>query len=362
MGEYSKFISEKRRSVPTPKSIADERGRCVFGTFESEFEELDLVRLKRPTRAPQAFNKLKLTLWEAVEVNLPDGMFLAACCDMGLIGKCVHLFFDKRTRKVYNFDATLKPRVAAVAGNLLGGSVTRAVFADGEIEFVNTFEAGVCRVSGRHKNGNGDVIEYGFELSRVSRPSVVSIPFPHSNNRPLYSQKDLFEANGHIVVNGRRMDTDGQCTAVVDDHKGFYPRRAHYDWVTTMGKLDIDGESRFFGLNLTRNQSVDQRDYNENLIWLEGATSLLPPVTFEREPKCNKFDGSATWRVTDEYDMVNVALNVVGINPMVIHALVVSIDYYVAFGTMSGYVRDENGKKYILDGMAGMGEDKTLLL
>ena len=59
--------------------------------------------------------------------------------------------------------------------------------------------------------------------------------------------------------------------------------------------------------------------------------------------------------MTDEYDMVNVALNVVGINPMVIHALVVSIDYYVAFGTMSGYVRDENGKKYILDGMAGMG-------
>lgn len=362
MGEYSKYISEKRRSVPTPKSISDGNGRCVFGTFESEFEELDLVKLKRPTRAPQALNKLKLTLWEAVEVNLPCGMFLAACCDMGLIGKCVHLFFDKRTGKVYDFDATLKPRVASVAKNLLGGSVTRAAFSGGEIEFVNTFEAGKCRVSGRHKNADGDKVEYEFELSRVSRPSVVSIPFPHSNNRPLYSQKDLFKASGHIVINGERIDADDGCAAVVDDHKGFYPRRAHYDWVSTMGTIETDGERRFFGINLTRNQSIDQRDYNENLIWLEGETSLLPPVVFGREPTCDRFDGRATWRVTDEYDMVNVSFDVVGINPMIIHALVVSIDYYVAFGTLSGYVRDENGKKYILDGMAGMGEDKTLLL
>ena len=30
--------------------------------------------------------------------------------------------------------------------------------------------------------------------------------------------------------------------------------------------------------------------------------------------------------------------------------------------TLEGYIRDEDGNKYVLDGMMGMGEDKTLLL
>ena len=29
-------------------------------------------------------------------------------------------------------------------------------------------------------------IEYEFKMERLSKPSVVSIPFPHSNNRALY--------------------------------------------------------------------------------------------------------------------------------------------------------------------------------
>jgi hypothetical protein len=47
---------------------------------------------------------------------------------------------------------------------------------------------------------------------------------------------------------------------------------------------------------------------------------------------------------------------------MNIHALVVKADYYIAFGELEGYVRDEDGRQYILDGMMGMGEDKTMLL
>jgi|GEM_PF-4371378 len=60
--------------------------------------------------------------------------------------------------------------------------------------------------------------------------------------------------------------------------------------------------------------------------------------------------------------MVNLKFSVRNMNPMIMHALVVNIDYYVAFGTLEGYIRDEDGNKYVLDGMMGMGEDKTLLL
>ena len=69
MGEYSKYISPKRRSQPTPHSIVRQDGICEFGTFDKEFKDLDLLRVKKPTSSPQRCNKKRLTLWEAIEIH-----------------------------------------------------------------------------------------------------------------------------------------------------------------------------------------------------------------------------------------------------------------------------------------------------
>ncbi len=360
MEDYSKLISEKRRAVPTPKSIVDENGKCAFGTFESEFEQMDFLKLKKPTHAPQFMNRLKLTLWQATEVHLKEGLLLAVVCDMGIFGKTLNVFYDKRTKKVYTWNTDLKSRDTKIAPNLLNGSVSEAYTADGFVKYVNDFGNGNCHLSGKHKDKDGNTIEYDFELSRLSKPCVVSIPF--DKNRPLYSQKDFFKSEGKLIVNGETLTSDADSVAIVDDHRGFYPRRAHYDWVTTLGRTEIGGEKKFLAFNLTRNQSIDQEAYNENLIWFEGKTSLLPPVVFSRSPETKDFKGEAEWFIKDAHDMVNLKFKVYGINAMVMHALVVNIDYYIAFGELEGYIRDEDGVKYILDGMVGMGEDKTLLL
>ena len=60
--------------------------------------------------------------------------------------------------------------------------------------------------------------------------------------------------------------------------------------------------------------------------------------------------------------MVNLKFKVYGINTMITHAFIINIDYYVAWGVLEGYLRDEEGNKIVLDGMMGMGEDKRLLI
>ena len=40
---------------------------------------------------------------------------------------------------------------------------------------------------------------------------------------------------------------------------------------------------------------------------------------------------------------------------------ILDVNYHIVFGEISGYVCDEDGNKYILDGMCGFGEDKTLM-
>ena len=253
MGDYSKYINPKRRAVGTPKSMVDENGQCAFGTFDKEFEEMDLLKLKKPTRAPDFMKRLKLTLWEATEVHLKEGVLLAVVCDMGIFGKTMNLFYDKRSKKVYCWDTDLKSKDTVIAPNLINGAIAGAHTPVSFVKYENNFQDGKCHLSGSHKGkcfidskeySDKPSIEYDFELSKISKPCIVSIPFPYSDNRPLYSQKDFFKATGRLVINGEELHTDETSTAIVDDHRGYYPRRAHYDWVTTMGIHDADGKKK----------------------------------------------------------------------------------------------------------------------
>ena len=363
MNDYSRFISPVRRSVSTPRDLA-ENGKCVFGTFDKEFETMDLLSIHNPTSAPDFLNRLKLTVWEAAEIHLEEGVLLAACCDMGFFGQVLNVFYDKRKKKVYSWAAKLPSKDTFVAENLINGSQTKAAGKKFSVRYTNQFQNGSCHLEG-WQEGSAGRIEYEFELSRLSKPSVVSIPFadPQVRHRPLYTQKDFFRCSGWLNVNGEIFRTTDSSTAIVDDHKGYYPRKAHYDWVTTMGINASDGEKKWFAFNLTRNQSVDQEKYNENLIWFEKETSLLPPVHFARDVPTLEFTDGARWSIRDDHDMVNVTFHVYDIFRMVTHAKpLVNIEYFIAFGELEGYVRDESGRKYLLDGMVGIGEDKTLLL
>ena len=383
MGNYSDFIAKERRSVATPKSLVKEDGTCYFGTFDKEFEEMDLLKLKNPTHAPDFLNKFKLTLWEATEIHFKEGVLLAVVCDMGIFGKLMNVFYDKETHNVYCWDTQIKSKDTHIAPNLINGSICEGRLGETFVKYVNNFEVGKATLDGKSvgkclvtkprkdktavqamkENVEEASIEYSLKLERLSLPCVVSIPFAKDRPRPLYSQKDFFKVEGSLTINGKTYTSDDFTTGIIDDHRGYYPRKAHYDWVTTMGKYEVDGKKQYIAFNLTRNQSIDQDKYNENLIWQVGKTSLLTPVTFERSVSCWDFKDYSEWTIKDEYDMVNVKFKVYGINPMIVHVdHIVRIDYYITFGELEGYLRDEEGNKIILDGMLGMGEDKNLLL
>ena len=345
-------LSEKRKAVPTPDNVVDANGNAYFGTFDKEFEHMDFLKVNRPSKLPNAFNKVKLTLWEAIELNLKDIIVLTAVCDMGVFGTGLTLVYDKKSKKVTKFQDMFPKSSAVISKTLLGGDTSESRGKNVVLKCVNHFENGQAFVTGHAKNEKGGTsVSYDVELNRVSLPSIVSIPF--GANRPLYSQKDLFKLSGWVEFNGVRYETDEESTAIIDDHRGYYPYVAHYDWVTTMGKMEIDGERKFFGFNLTRNQSTNQNDYNENLIWFEGKTTLLTPVRFEH-PEYNK------WRIRDVYGMVDITFDIGDRFIMRVPGGLIDINYHVTFGTLSGFVCDPDGNKYILDGMSGIGEDKSL--
>ena len=105
-----------------------------------------------------------------------------------------------------------------------------------------------------------------------------------------------------------------------------------------MGKYNINNKQEFFAFNLTHNQSIDGESYNENIIWLENRTSLLPPVRFNRSIPCKKFSNYSEWTIKDKYDMVNVTFKVYGIIPVIFDYCIFKLDYYITFGVLEGYL------------------------
>lgn len=350
--DFREVLSSKRQAVGTPDNVIDELGNCRFGTFDKEFRNMDFLKVNKPSKLPNFMNKSRLTLWEATEINFDDIVLLTAVCDMALFGTALTVLYDKKEKKCTYWQEMLFPASKAeISKNLINGAETISHGKNVKLRYVNNFQIGEAIVSGHATGKKEGTIDYRVNLKRVSKPSIVSIPF--DTNRPLYSQKDLFSVEGYIDYNGKRYFANENSTAIIDDHRGYYPRNSHYDWVTTMGKKLINGKEQYFGFNLTRNQSINQDDYNENLIWFEGDTTLLTPVIFKHET-------DTLWHVTDNYGMVDLKFDIGDEFLMKLTTGVINIDYHITFGSLSGYVCDPDGNKYDLDGMVGIGEDKSL--
>ena len=349
--KYEKYLSDLRIPQETPNDIIDDNGNAVFGTFKTEFPNMNFLKVHNQSILPDFMNRFRLTLWQATEVNFDEVAILTAVCNMGLFGTSLTLVYDKKEEKVYQWQEILPPWNAQIAPTILNGDKSIAKAHSVKVNYENDFGNGKAHVFGSAKGKDGKV-SYDVKLNRESLPSIVNIPF--GKNKPLYSQKDLFSVEGYLEFNGKKYVADENTVAIIDDHRGYYPHFSHYDWVSTMGKKEIDGKEQYFGFNLTRNQSINQDDYNENLIWFEGKTTRLTPVKF-KHLEYNK------WVIRDEHDMVNITFDIGDRFLLKFNLLVASSDYSVVFGKLSGYIRDEDGNKFDLDGMLGMGEDKTVV-
>ena len=349
MKDQRSYISSLRDPIDTPLDLV-ENGECHFGTFKDPFKKMSLLDVKKPCgKMPSFLRKTRFTEWEAFEINMKDGAFVSAIYKTSTLCFNLVVFYDKNENKVYEFQDFGRRSKCHLASSLVD-TVSSFKTKHSEIIIENNFERGECKAKCISKNKKFGQIEYEFEATRVSPPSIASMALGKPN--PIYSEKDLFKAKGYIKINGKTYTSDDESTAIVDDHKGYYPYKAHYDWLTTMGKLNIDGEKKFIGFNLTHNQSIDEANYNENLLWLEGESYPLPPVTFKHLDK-------DTWEVKDDYDDVNLVFRINKFYKMMVHLGIIDITYRLPFGVIHGYVKDANGKKYILDGFTGLAEDRS---
>ncbi len=361
MSVFPDYISAKRAPAPTPDAIVND-GKIVYGTYDSPFKKLNMIDCHKPCgpRMPDFMKASRLTEWEAFEVHMDEGALISAVYAIGPIGFSIFVWYDKRDHKIYSWRNFVLKKDAKVASQLVD-DYCYCKTKNSEFRIDNDFLNGKASAKG-YTRGRAGTFEMDVSFERISPLANGVMPLAKNKDgsfrNPLYSEKDFFKATGTIKLNGETFTSNINSVGIIDDHKGYYPYSSHYDWLTTMGRIEEDGQSKYFAFNLTRNQSVDQHNYNENVIWIDDKSYPMPPVIFTHKDGKRK---AKEWHVTDEkgLGLVDVTFKIENAFYMPVHALVIDSYYALPYGTISGYVTDTDGVRHCVDGMLGIGEDKS---
>ena len=344
------------RNCETPADKIVNNGNFTFGTFNAPFKELNMLDAKQPLPmpVPKALKYFRLKEWEAFQIGNGDFFILGAVYNAKLMGLAQLVVIDIKKNKKYIFEKLLPPWRTVVGQSMLN-SVSYSSGRNFSFHIHNHVEKKRLRVTIRTRGQKGmPDINCSFEASHdkvVSTPIVICQPF--GPNRALYSHKALMPLEGELTIGKEKIEfSKKNGFMIVDDHKGYYPFEMKYDWVTTAGR---DDKNRLIGFNLTDNQIIDHEKYNENCLWTDASTHLLPPVTISRP------DGSmGPWHIKDTYGQVKLTFTPKIEGKVDINAIIFKSKYRAPYGTFSGYILDADGEKVVFDNFYGMGEKKFI--
>lgn len=341
---YPEYISEKRRPAETPDALCLD-GKASMGTFANPFRLLNPEDCKGAVKGvARSLYPFRLKQWEAFEISFAEGFLVGAVYSVGMMMTNILIFYDKINNKVVSNQTIGMPKKDRLAKTLVDSGAYNEI---GRIKIYikNNFEKGECKVfANSRKTGRHVGMDVDVRLKSVAMPSICVMPL--GENRPLYSQKELFKAVGNLRI-GDAIYQFEDGLAIIDDHKGFYPYNMRYDWVTGAGETD-EGTVAF---NLTANQVTNSFDYNENYLWLNGELHPLPPIKFDKVKD--------VWRITDDYGAVDVTFKIDNSFRLKLNALAIKIDYTAPFGYLEGTIKDLEGNPHAINGLFGMGEDKN---
>lgn len=344
--KYPDYIHPDRYPKKAPQNAVT-NGVSVFGCFDGPIANVNIDETSRPLGMPlpRFFLNSRIKEWEAYEVSFDEGFICGAIYDFGEAVFNVLIFYDKKTGGVSANQIYSYPRKCVA--NTLFRSTNHLVTGDFEATIENHFEDGTVLIKADYAPRSSKKISMSTDLrfTRCADPGVTIMPL--GENRPLYTLKGFFRAEGSIKIGGRTFTMNERSTGIIDDHKGYYPRNAHYDWVTAMGVKDGSP----LGINLCKNQALDPVRYSENILWLDGKLHLLPPVEFVHLV-------GDKWHVFDPaHGAVDLTFDISGHYRTNMGVSFIGAKYDAPFGQIKGFALDNSGNKINLDGLLAMGED-----
>ena len=344
-----------RDLLQAPEGLV-ENGKFHFGTFGNQFRRVN------PLDASSAFGgwlprpllNFRLKEWQAFQLGNERWFVMPVLYNAKVSALAQFIAYDRENKRKYIFEKILPSWKIKVPSSIWDSCQS---YRDGDcfIEMVSQLAKSKfyinVKVRGRKTWPDMEAHFELFHEEGVVEPIVVSIPF--GENKGMYSHKCLMPMQGSMAIGSEKVTfLRGRSFAFIDDHKGYYPYKMKYDWVTAAG---FDEQKQLIGFNLTDNQSIDAEKYNENCIWINGKLNLLPAVKFNRPQ-----GDMGEWTIKDRYGMVDLVFKPTAAGEINMNALVLKVRYRGPFGYCSGVIKTASGAVVQIKDYFGMGEDKYI--
>jgi hypothetical protein len=330
-------------------------GRFVFGKWKGIPGRANLLDAQRPFSFPllNLFKSFRLKEWQAIEIGDRDWFVSVVLYNAKALTLASIDLWDKKNHRSYSYqNISLGSR--ARFGESLYPSDTTFVNKDSSLGIYVHPERGELRLEASCMPPKKTPVMLDLHLT-LSEDACLpfSVCLPFTNERALYSTKVLMHCSGKIQA-GEASHTFAapDSLGILDDHKGYYPYRLHYDWVTAFGLLP---DKRMAGFNLTDNQVPDQATYNENRLWLGSEIYELPPIKIT-----HPYGHEGTWIIQDTEGLVDLTFYPEAHHNIEINLGLAEVDYAGPFGHFAGFVRSPAGDEVDASRLYGMGEDKNL--
>jgi hypothetical protein len=343
-----------REILDPPNSVVNDQRKFNWGCYHGAIKKVNMLDANWGVRPLRNF---LLREWQAFQIHNDDGSFvMCALYNTKKFSIVQFIVFDTKTHQKWRYERKVLPHTLQIPNGLFNTD-GHYRSKDFNLHVAHDIENNLLTLNAEIKSQGKDLpaLKASFKACHDTAqypPMVVVMPF--SKNKGMYSHKCLMPVEGTLELDEeRRVFNSSNSSLIIDDHKGYYPFRTRYDWVTAVG---FDTQQRRIGFNFTDNQVKDQEKYNENCLWLDGSTHPLNPVKIERPNGCKDI-----WQVKDIEGAINLTFRPVVHNSVKLNFGLVASEYEGPYGLFNGTIQIP-GETVKIEDLFGMGEDFYLRL
>jgi len=339
---------------PIPSPIVD--GNPVIGTWNRAFEKVDLLEIRSPYGylQPRWVRNFRIKEWQSFSVHNDSYLLDALFCNLKLYRMAQIILYDKKNQQEFIFRK-IKPGTGwklplSLANSSIDSHSSRFFFRIHSWLDADTINLDINIEATGNQPSLTVHLAYNFNSQDVT-PMAVSLGF--SPQRIMYAYKALAPVNGDMVFDGSHISLkQDTCSGVFCDYKGFFPYRMH---TTICSAAGFDEENlakkQRFGFHIAENQTRETNKNNENVFWVNGKLTPLPPVliTMPNGP-------DAMWVIQDVEGMVDLTFTPKEQNKSAGKLLVTRADLNAPLGYYNGVLVSSDGEKIQIKNLLGVGE------
>lgn len=353
------------RPVTEPPKHIVQNGKCVFGTFAGFPQRLDIRNVHAPFGGipfPYFLSNVRIKSSLLFMFNIGQYIGTVDFFDQKIFGYAEVTFWNKETKRKYAYRSFMGPRRRFIPHNLVAG-------------YTASFrKKRYIRISWDHErdrlslifNMNGDSVRPSANaafLGHYKNPNTCEmtavVPAP-TKSRCNASYACAAEIHGALTLDKtKRSDavpmekTDGH--SLLNINRSYYNFSSACEFCLAAGKIGDKHVS--FKIVMQAEESVDIEDINENLLFVDGQCTPLPPVVIT-----HSFGLAENWVIQDTENMIDLTFTPSSDHFRNNSFFVARTQVHTILGKFEGALKTQDNEPIVLHNFEGIVRKQMLRL